>query len=189
MHAQVPRPGQLRRARLPLEAAVRISSTLQVTNTLPYTLEGSVFAFAPPLESPIELGGLHDPFAEGTNGSGSGGGSRRASLTPMELLSPVGSMRLGEMGSLRSGTAPLRPSDGSSLLLRASPAGSVRRTSLAAFLPRSLSSSSWGGPPAGVDAALSSFRLQARRDMLLLELTAALQVRTLREGVRCRDVC
>eukprot|EP00775_Hariotina_reticulata_P006353 gene6353-6586_t len=37
---EVPRPGTLRRARMPLEAAIRVSPTLQFTNGLPYDVLG-----------------------------------------------------------------------------------------------------------------------------------------------------
>lgn len=43
---EVPRSGTLRRARLPLEATIRISPTLQLTNGLPYDVLG--WAIAPP---------------------------------------------------------------------------------------------------------------------------------------------
>ena len=46
-HLEVPRPGNLIRARYPLEAAIRISPVLQLTNALPYLMTGYVISMGP----------------------------------------------------------------------------------------------------------------------------------------------
>jgi len=102
---EVPRSGSFRRARLPLEATIRISPTLQLTNGLPYDVLG--WAIAPPHK---ELAGsaataVSAPASRPTAATDSGIDDRMASGAALDA-----SATSEASGTLGSGTAaPVGP--------------------------------------------------------------------------------
>jgi hypothetical protein len=102
---EVPRAGTLRRARLPLEATIRISPTLQLTNGLPYDVLGWAIA-------PLRKEGAAGNTAAAAAAAASDRQAKAAAERVTEDADAAAAALAGPLGSEASGGTLSRPSTG-----------------------------------------------------------------------------